>query len=307
MPATSLALLLIAAVLHAVANALIKQARDKLAFTWWMLGVSSVLGLPIWLLIGNAEPVGWLIVTISGLVEAIYFTALARAYSHGDLSQVYPIARGSAPLFIALWATVFLGERPSVIGLLGVFSIVAGLYLINLPSLADWKRPLLGFRGPAVRWALLTGVLISIYSAVDKVGVRYFVPLTYLYLILFVGWIALAPQWLIADRRAALIAELKPDAGTLSTPVWASDRTRSIGAHRVVSIVACGLFGVAAYMLVLTALRLSPVSYVGPVREVSVVIGAWIGVRFMAEQGGALRVIASALVALGIAIIAIGG
>ena len=307
MPATSLAFLLIAAVLHALANALIKQARDKLAFTWWMLGVSSVLGLPIWLLIGEADPAGWPIVLLSGLLEAIYFAALTQAYTYGDLSQVYPIARGSAPLFIALWAAVFLGERPSAVGLLGVFSIVAGLYLIYLPALADWKRPLLGLNSPAPRWALLTGVLISAYSTVDKVGVRYFDPLTYLYLILFVGWIALTPQWLMADRRAALIAELKPDAGTLSTLVWASDRTRSIGAHRVVRIVACGLFGVAAYLLVLTALRLSPVSYVGPVREVSVVIGAWIGVRFMAEQGGTLRVIASALVALGIAIIAIGG
>ncbi len=285
MPAIGLALLLAAAVLHASANALIKQARDKPAFTWWMLGVSSVLGLPVWLWIGPADPAGWLIVVISGLLEAIYFTALGRAYSHGDLSQVYPIARGSAPLFVVLWATVFLGERPSPGGLLGILSIVAGLYLVNLPSLADWKRPLLGFKTPAARWALLTGLLISIYSAVDKVGVSYFDPLIYLYLILFVGWVALTPQWLIADRRAALAAEFDRRAG----------------------IVASALLGVVAYALVLVALRLSPVSYVSSVREASVVIGVWIGVRFMAEQGGATRLIASALVALGIMLIATGG
>ncbi len=301
MSATSLALLLVAAMLHVCANALIKRARDKLAFTWWMLGVSSVLGLPIWFLLDEADPAGWPIVLISGLLEAIYFAALTRAYAVGDLSQVYPVARGSAPLFVAVWAIVFLGERPTTVGLIGVAAIVTGLYLINLPSPADWRRPLLGFRQPAARWALLTGVLISIYSTVDKVGVRYFDPLTYLYLILFVGWIALAPQWLIADRRAALIAELKPEAGG----AFCAGGWHQIG--RGVNVVAAGLFGVAAYVLVLSALRLSPVSYVAPVREVSVVIGGWLGVRFMAEQGGALRVIASALVALGVALIAVGG
>jgi uncharacterized membrane protein len=144
---------------------------------------------------------------------------------------------------------------------------------------------LLGFKTPAARWALVTGFLISIYSAVDKVGVRYFDPLIYLYLILFVGWLALTPQWLRADRRAALIAEL----------------------DRRASIAASALFGIAAYALVLTALRLSPVSYVSPVREVSVVVGAWIGVKFMAEQGGRVRIVASLLVALGILLIAAGG
>jgi uncharacterized membrane protein len=285
MPLPSLLLLLAAAVLHAFANSLIKLGRDKLAFTWWMLGASSVLGLPIWLLVGNVEPAGWLFVVISGVLEAVYFASLGTAYSHGDLSQVYPIARGSAPLFVVVWAALFLGERPSAHGLLGILSIVAGLYLINLPSLADWKRPLLGFKTPAARWALVTGFLISVYSAVDKVGVRYFDPLIYLYLILFVGWLVLTPQWLRADRREALIAEF----------------------DRRASIAASAFFGIAAYAFVLTALRLSPVSYVSPVREVSVVIGAWIGVRFMAERGGRVRIVASLLVALGIILIAAGG
>ena len=102
MPVTSLVLLLIAAVLHAVSNALIKQARDKLAFTWWMMGTSSIVGLPLLFSVGDSDPIGWLIILISGLLEAIYFFALTRAYSHGDLSQVYPIARGSAPLFLLL-------------------------------------------------------------------------------------------------------------------------------------------------------------------------------------------------------------
>ncbi len=143
---------------------------------------------------------------------------------------------------------------------------------------------------PAARWALATGLLISIYSSIDKVGVRYIDPLPYLYLFLVVTWLALATQWLHPGRRLALRAELRGD-------------TR----RRVLRAAAAALLGGGAYALVLAALRLSPVSYVSPVRELSVVIGAWIGVRFMGEPGGRLRIFAALLVALGIIVIALGG
>ncbi len=286
----SLVLLLAAALLHALSNALIKQSRDKLAFTWWMLTMWAVIGLPLIFFVGQLQPIGWLIILASGLVEAVYFITLTRAYAVGDLSQVYPIARGSAPLFVLWWALLFLGERPSPLGVGGILLVVCGLYLVNLPSLADWKRPLLGFKSAAVRWALLTGLLISIYSVIDKVGVRYVDPLPYLYLFLVVTWIALAAQWLNPARRVALREELQPNP-----------KVRLLWALLVM------LLGSAAYGLVLVALRISPVSYVSPVRELSVVIGAWIGVRFMGEKGGRLRVAAAALVAVGIIMIALGG
>jgi len=286
----SLALLVLAAVLHALSNALIKLSRDKLAFTWWMLTASAILGFPLILFVGQPQPIGWLLILVSGLIEALYFITLTRAYALGDLSQVYPLARGSAPLFVLLWALVFLGERPTPLGAGGIFIVVTGLYLVNLPALSDWKRPLLGFRSPAARWALLTGLLISIYSSIDKVGMRYVDPLPYLYLFLVVTWLALSAQWLSPNRRSALRAE------------WRADRRKLVW-----SAAAVALLGGGAYALVLAALRLSPVSYVSPVRELSVVVGAWIGVRFMGEPGGRLRIIAALLVALGIAVIALGG
>ena len=286
----SLALLVLAAVLHAFSNALIKLSRDKLAFTWWMLTASAILGSPLIFFAGQPRPIGWLIILITGLIEALYFITLTRAYSLGDLSQVYPVARGSAPLFVLLWALVFLGERPTPIGVGGILIVVLGLYLVNLPSLSDWKRPLLGFRSPAARWALVTGILISIYSSIDKVGMRYVDPLPYLYLFLVVTWIALSAQWLNPNRRAALRAE------------WRAGHRKLL-----LSAAAAALLGGSAYALVLAALRLSPVSYVSPVRELSVVFGAWIGVRFMGEPGGRLRIAAAALVALGIIVIALGG
>jgi drug/metabolite transporter (DMT)-like permease len=290
MPTLSLVLLLLAAILHALSNALIKSSRDKLAFTWWMLTATVIIGLPLIFFVGQPQPISWLIILVSGLIEAVYFITLTRAYSLGDLSQVYPLARGSAPLFVLLWALIFLGERPTPIGVGGIFVVVIGLYLVNLPSIADWKRPLLGFRSSAARWALLTGLLISIYSAIDKVGMRYVDPLPYLYLFLVVAWLALSAQWLNPDRRSALRAEVQ------------IDRRRVL-----LTAVAVAILGSSAYALVLAALRLSPVSYVSPVRELSVVIGAWIGVRFMGEPGGRLRIFAALLVALGIMIIALGG
>jgi drug/metabolite transporter (DMT)-like permease len=294
----SLVLLLIAAALHALSNALIKQARDKLAFTWWTGTTLAILGLPVWFFIGRPEPVGWLYITVSGLVEAIYFVTLTRAYALGDLSQVYPMARGSAPLFVLLWATLLLNEHPSGGGVIGILLIVGGLYLVNLPSLADWPRPLLGLRSPASRWALLTGLLISVYSSIDKVGIEYFDPLVYLYLFLLVTWLALSSQWCFPQRRAALRAEIRPPA---------SSRGRWSRAQPPIRVVLGALLGTGAYTLVLMALRLSPVSYVSPVREVSVVVGAWIGVRFMGEKGGALRIGASILIAGGILLIALAG
>src|SRR5512144_656810 len=153
----SLTLLVLAAVLHAFSNALIKLSRDKLAFTWWLLTASAIIGFPLIFFVGQPPPIGWLIILVSGLIEAVYFITLTRAYALGDLSQVYPLARGSAPLFVLLWALVFLGERPTPIGVGGILIVVLGLYLVNLPSLSDWKRPLLGFRSPAARWALVTG------------------------------------------------------------------------------------------------------------------------------------------------------
>ena len=290
MTAFSLLLLVLAAVLHATSNALIKLSRDKLAFTWWMLTASAILGFPLIFLVGQPLPIGWLIVIVSGLVEAVYFITLTRAYALGDLSQVYPIARGSAPLFVLLWATVFLGERPTPLGAAGIFLVVLGLYLVNLPAITEWQRPLQGFKAAAARWALLTGLLISIYSAIDKVGVRYIDPLPYLYVFLVVAWLALSAQWFNTKRRSALRAE------------WHAGERKLL-----LSASAVALLGGGAYALVLAALRLSPVSYVSPVRELSVVFGAWIGVRYMNEAGGRMRIVAAALVALGVITIALGG
>jgi drug/metabolite transporter (DMT)-like permease len=283
---SSLLLLLLAAVLHALANVLMKKSGDKIAFAWWMLAVTTVLGCPALFFVPDVPPVAWKILIFSGILEALYFFTLTKAYTSGDLSLVYPIARGSAQLFLLLWAVLLIKEHPTSIALAGIAAIIVGLYLINLPSLHDWSRPLHAFRSSASRWALLTGILISTYTTVDKVGIRYFPPFIYIYFVLLVCLIVLSVLWLIPERRAALIQEPK---------------------NRMVAILLGAIFGTAGYTLVLAALKISPLSYVGPVREVSVVIGAWIGIRYLSEQGGWLRIVSSILVVIGIVLITVFG
>lgn len=281
-PAT-LAILVCAAVLHSSAHVALKGGKDKLAFAWWQLTAILVFYSPVLLMAKwDWPPRAWLIIFASGLVEAAYFYTTSRAYTLGDLSVTYPLARGSAPLFIALWAIVFLHERPSSLGYIGIVTIAVGLFLVNLPRLADITRPLRGLARPAARWALSAGLCISIYSTMDKVGVRFISPLLYIYLVLIVTWLALIPL----ERASALKAE------------WQVNKWKAVWA---------GVAVVGAYTLVLVAMQRSPVSYVGSVREMSVVLTAWIGSTFLGEGKAGLRVTASALVVAGIILIALGG
>ena len=283
MTPTTLAILFCAALLHSGAHVALKGSQDKLAFSWWELLAILIFYSPVLLTARwDWPPWVWLIVIASGLVEAAYFYTTSRAYTLGDLSVTYPLARGSAPLFIALWAILFLRERPSALGYAGILTIAAGLFLVNLPSLADVTRPLKALAQPAARWALAAGLCIGIYSTMDKVGVRFISPLLYIYLVLVVTWLALTPF----ERKQMLAAE------------WRANRWKTIWA---------GIAVVGAYTLVLVAMQRSPVSYVGSVREMSVVLTAWIGSTFLGEGKTGLRVTASTLVAAGIVLIALGG
>lgn len=287
MPLTTLALLICAAVLHSAAHTALKRATDKLAFTWWQLLAVILFYSPVLLIAKwNWPPLIWLVLVASALAEAAYFYATSRAYTLGDLSVTYPLARGSAPLFIALWAVLFLRERPSTLGYAGIMTIAAGLFLVNLPSWADITRPLRGLAQPASRWALVAGLCIGIYSTLDKVGVKYISPLLYIYLVLVVTWLVMTPPWRLGRRTRVLVEE------------WRINKF---------SATFAGVAVVGAYTLVLIAMQHSPVSYVGSVREMSVVLTAWIGSTFLGEGKTGLRVTASALVVAGILLIAVGG
>lgn len=288
MPLPSLVLILASAIIHVVAHVAIKRARDRSAFVWWMLLWGGILFAPV-LFVARpvVPPVAWVIMAVSAVFEALYFLSIARAYRLGDLSLVYPLARGTSPLFLLLWTTLFLSDRITLGGAAGIAVIAAGLYVINLPRLGAWLAPLRSLAQPAPQAALLAGLCISLYTFVDRAGIQLMEPLLYTYLALWLTLLGMTPVTLRQVGWAGLKAELR--------------------ASRLSSVLA-GFTTLAAYAMVLYAIRAgTPASYAGAVREISVVFGAAAGVLLLREPGSRMRVAGALCVAAGVGLIALLG
>jgi drug/metabolite transporter (DMT)-like permease len=286
-PFTTL-LILLSAGLHVVTHVALKQSRDRSAFVWWMLVWAGVLFLPIPLLGWTSiPPAGWGLMAFSAVFEAGYFAAIALAYRGADLSVVYPLARGTAPVLLLLWSLAVLNESLTAGGVLGILIITVGLYAVNLPRLGAWREPLRALRQAGPRWALAAGACTSAYTAIDKVGISYVPPLLYTYLALWMSVVLLTPWTLWAVGRSGLRAELRSSRG---------------------GTVLAGFTTLAAYGLVLLAMsRGVPAAYAGALREISVVFGAAYGVFVLKEQGGPMRILGAGFVALGAVMIGVLG
>ncbi|MFQ5894337.1 MAG: EamA family transporter [Nitrospinota bacterium] len=286
MSAQGLTLVLASALVHAIWNLLAKSADDKRAFFWLALLASLLLYLPVLLWAAPRLPfqwAGWPYVVATGLLHAAYFLSLGRAYSLGELSLVYPLARGTSPLLVAVGAVLVLGERPSGQGALGILLVVGGAFLLHAPgfSLARWLEALRQAGGPASRWALLTGLTTAAYSLVDKVGVSLVHPFLYIYFMFLLSALAMAPLAL-GGWREALRREWR---------------------ERAPRVAAVGLMWLGGYGLALAAMRTDPVSYVVAARHVSIVFGAALGVLVLKEGHALSRLCASALLAVGVGLI----
>jgi drug/metabolite transporter (DMT)-like permease len=289
MTTATLLLLLASACLHVVAHIALKSARDPLASLFWMLAFAAVACSPVLATVPSPFPVEVLPFLVgSAFCEALYYYAIARAYETGALSVVYPIARGSAPVLLLLWAWLILGERPSALGELGILAIALGLYCVQLPRLADWRAPFHARgRNNAIPWALLAGLAISLYTTVDRRGVEHLAALPYTYLSLLLSWTILIPFILRRQTPGALRAEL---------------------AQSPLRLGIAGTTTLAAYVIVLEVMRQgAPASYVGAVREVGVVLATGIGVLWFGEKGTPPRLLGSGLVVLGVAAIRLWG
>ena len=287
MPLSALLLLVLSALLHAAYYGFYKQSADKQVFAWWFLLVAVILYSPILVLNRPVIPgQGWLCLLLSGSTDMVYFVIVGKAFEEGDLSVVYPLARGAPPLLITLGGVLFLGERLTLWGLTGILLVTAGLYLVNVRSRADLLRPLRSLRERPSQLALLASVSVSTYSVIDKVGLRYVDPLAYGYLMLLVTLLAFTPYILLTEHRAYLVAEWR-----VSKP----------------GIGLAGVFVLLSYFLALTALRLSYVSYVGSVRSVNVIFGALLGALLLKEPSGSIRVLTSSLVFGGVLLIGVAG
>ena len=282
----NLGIILASAVVHVVSHVAWKRARDRTAFAWWMLVWACVFFAPVLVLARpTASALIWGIMGISAAFETMYFYLIARAYRLGDLSLVYPLARGSSPLFLLLWTTLFLSDRITPGGVAGIALIAAGLYVINLPGLGAWLAPLRSLKQPAPQAALAAGVTISLYTLTDRFGVQLLDPLVYTYLVLCLTLIIFTP---IALRQVG----------------WQSLRAE-LRSSRLGSVLA-GPATMVAYTLVLYVIRAgTPASYAGAVREVSVVFSSVIGVALLHEKASRVRVLGAVCVVAGIGLIAL--
>jgi len=286
MPAFAILLVLTAAFLHAVWNLLAKDARDSSAFMWWGVTIGAVWNA-LWVVTQTslAMPLAaWLIIIPSLVFEVAYVALISRGYANGDLSQVYPLARGTPPLFIALWSAIFLGERLPLLGYVGIALLMVGIYLASLRSFADVGKPLRSFGHRPTQFALLAALCVSAYSTLDKIGVSHASPYVYnvwVYAGIAIGY---APFVWSRSRRASTVRE------------WRASWRR---------ILLGSVATVGSYLLALTGMTMTAASYVGAVRATSVVIGALFGWRLLNEQFGAVRVLASVVMVLGLALVAL--
>ncbi|HLW01734.1 MAG TPA: DMT family transporter [Ktedonobacterales bacterium] len=285
MPLSALGLLLLAAVLHALWNLLVKRAGEKQIFTWWALAVGVVCFSPL-VVFGTALPGrAWPYILGSAAMEAVYFIALTLAYKLGDFSLVYPLARGMAPALLAVWAALFLGERPTPLGLVGLGILLVGLLVVG--SGAWWsQRKVAAVSKLALGATLLVAFSISVYTVIDGAAVRFTDPSPYTVVVLGLSAVFTAPAVLARYGQKAMLAE------------WRANWPR---------ILLVGVLMMLTFVLVLHAYTLAQVNYAGAIREVSVVFGALAGWLWLNEGFGVQRAIGAALIFAGILVIAVAG
>lgn len=289
MTTTAILLVLLSALAHASWNFLTKRAHEPEVFTWWATATSNAIFLPLAIVLlvrDRPDPIGWAFVAATWCLHVVYFVTLSRGYAHTDLSLVYPVARGLGVMLIPLLGVLWLGEHMSSYAVLGVALIVVGLFTLTWwgQMRAILHDPLRLLRDPGIRYALVTGCVIGTYSNVDKQGVSHVTPFLYMYLLQSAGTIGLFPFAAKRFPRRVFMREWRTH--------WQS-------------ILAGGALQYAAYGLVLTALTVAKVAYVGPFREIGVVFGVMLGTALLHEPFGRGRVFGASLIAAGAITIAL--
>ena len=282
----ALALVLSSAFFHATWNLFTKHAGGGAIFIWLFATLAAILYAPLAVVvvilqqphIGADE---LLFMGGSVVLHLAYFLLLGQGYRVGDLSLVYPLSRGIGPMLATVAAIGFFGERPSLLALSGAVLIGFGVFfLAGSPGKIRESETV-----PAVAYAALIGVLIASYTLWDKHAVSALLIPPILY------------DWTNYLGRAVLLAPFALRRQEQVRATWVAHRLEAVGA---------ALLSPLSYILVLTALVISPVSYVAPAREISILIGAALGARLLAEEHASRRLAAAGAIVLGVLALALG-
>jgi drug/metabolite transporter (DMT)-like permease len=269
---------LFAAACHAGWNALIKVGLDPLSTTTLISVGSGIVALAFSPFVGAPAWAAWPWLVASVVIHLVYFASLIESYRTGDLGQVYPIARGSAPLMTAAVTSIFVGEKLSALGWTGIFVLVAGVLLLSARGgrhLAEIDRRAIGF-------ALFTALTICAYSVVDGIGARLSANPNAYSVWLFIGIaVVMVPYALYRDGRDVI-------------PAMQGFWLRGF---------AGGGLQVLSYGIAIWAMTVAPIAIVATLRETSVLFGALIAVIVLKEPLRAVRVIAASLIVCGLVLI----
>ena len=279
MDTTVLLMILGAAVLHASWNALVKSGGDPWLRMGVVMGVSGILGLLFTPLFPVPAPEVWPLLLLSAFIHQVYFCGVCLGYRIGDLSHVYPLQRGIAPVLVAIGAYLFMGEKLGTQGIIGVGMI--SLAILSLTFFTE-KRPT---DRKLLFFALFTGANIAAYSIIDGMAARLSADVFgYIMWLMFISGIPFGLLAIVLTRKRG----------------WAAVK------HHMARGTVGGTFTFAAYGLAIWAMSLAPVTYVSALRETSVIVAAWIGSRVLGEPFGGRRIIAACMVAIGVAVLHTG-
>jgi drug/metabolite transporter (DMT)-like permease len=267
-------LVLLAAVMHASWNAVVKSDRDRLASMGIVMATGAVICLALVPFVNFPAPAAWPWLLSSIVIHNFYFYFLLSAYAHGDLSHVYPIARGLGPVLVAIFSSTIAGETLSAVEAGGVTLVSIGILTVALangvPRGSDWRPTL---------YALITGITIAGYTFSDGLGARHSGDaLGYIvWLNIFEGpWVIAVALW---KRRGLMV------------PYLAQNWTRNVGG---------GVIATLGYGIAIWALSLGAMAHVAALRETSVIFAALIGTLLLREAFGLRRVLAAVLVVSGL-------
>lgn len=283
-------LILASAVMHALWNLLVKKSGQKTVFIWWMFVSSGLIFTLLLLLLQQPLPFPdsrvLLLALGGGGCFTLYHLFTGRAYSGGDISLTYPLCQTSM-LYVPVWGVLLLGEKISLTGAGGIALVALGAYSVQLQkfSLNELVRPFRSLGDPAVRAALAAGFIYSFGVMFDKAGVQNYSPLYFTWLMVLVMFVLMSLNLLRPRYKNKVLAEWQQN--------WQL-------------ILISGPVLMASFLAFRFGLKMSPASYAVPVRQVSILVGVLLGMIFLGESYGRVRITAALLILAGALLIKLG-
>ena len=268
-------LLLIAALSHALCHSILKYNKNPLG----ILGITSIFEIiiftPLVLSVPYPTTYIWILIIISALLHGFYRLLVIFSYNYGDLSFIYPIARGSSSLLLAIISLIYLTDKISLWGFIAIMIVCMGLFLISYSDRLKFNYSAFGL-------GVLTAIMITTYTLVDGIGVRHSSnPYSFLY------WM------LLLNGTPALIASF----------FFKNNGLRIVNKNLILTGVAFGILAPLAYGLAVWCMQFLPIAYVSSIREISIIFAALIGLILLKEKTASKRIIPSIFVVIGISIL----